>query len=132
MTLLIETYNCPPWNEQWTKEKGLEYIKELYSYPRFTGFLMEQDEEVVAAVIGHQKTWWKQDEVVVEELFISPRYQGQGHGKTLLQQVEDFCKEQGLLGIILLTNRKMPANHFYHKMGFTTEEDIIFKYKEVQ
>jgi aminoglycoside 6'-N-acetyltransferase I len=41
-----------------------------------------------------KKTWWNNNEIFVEEMFISPELQRQGYGTALLNTVEDYIKEK--------------------------------------
>ena len=92
---------------------------------------MEAD-EIVGAMFAHRKTWWTNDEIFIDELFIKPDRQRQGYGKMLMDRAEELSKELGLGGVTLLTNRYHPAKLFYEKNGYIGAEHVIFMYKEVQ
>lgn len=129
--LLMETYNCEPWENLWTVETGTRYLSEFVSSNEFVGFIAEYKKSIIGAMFAHKRTWWTNDEVYVDELFIKPAFQNQGYGKGLLQHGESYCKSKGLAGLTLLTNRYMPSKSFYEKNGYTLAEHIIFFYKEV-
>lgn len=129
--LLIETYNCEPWNNCWTTETATRYLSEFISSKDFIGFIAEENQEIIGAMFAHRKTWWTNDEVYVDELFIKPKFQKHGYGKALLNHAENYCKSKGLAGLTLLTNRYMPAKSFYEKNGYTLAEHVIYFYKEI-
>lgn len=129
--LLIETYNCEPWKNHWTVETATRYLSEFVSSNEFVGFVIEVENNIIGAMFAHKKTWWTNDEVYVDELFIKPTFQNQGYGKALLQHAENYCKEKGLAGLTLLTNPYMPSNDFYLKNGYTLAKHVVFFYKEV-
>ena len=129
--LLIETYNCEPWKNHWTVETATRYLSEFVSSNEFVGFVIEEENSIIGAMFAHKKTWWTNDEVYVDELFISPAFQKQGFGKAMLQHGENYCKLKGLAGLTLLTNRYMPSKTFYENNGYTFAEHVIFFYKEV-
>lgn len=129
--LLIETYNCEPWNDHWTIETASRYLNEFSLNKDFIGFIDEDNDEIVAAMFTHKRTWWTNDEIYVDELFVKPSEQRKGYGKSLLSHCENYCKENGLAGLTLATNRYLPAKTFYEKNSYTLAEHVIFFYKEV-
>ncbi len=130
-SLLIEAYNGAPWNNYWTIETGTRYLSEFAACPNFIGFVAEEGVNIIGALFAHRRTWWTQDEVYVDELFVQPASQGKGCGKNLLQHAEDYCKANGLAGLTLLTDRNMPAKEFYERNGYALAEHVIFFYKVV-
>ena len=129
--LLIEAYNGEPWNDHWTLETATRYLKEFVSNDKFVGFVLCEDETIVGALFAHRKTWWTNDELFVDELYITPRLQRQGYGERLLTHAEQYAKSKGLAGLTLLTNRFFPAKAFYAKNGYSHAEHVIFMYKEL-
>jgi aminoglycoside 6'-N-acetyltransferase I len=87
------------------------------------------DNSVKGAILCREKTWWNNNEIFVEEMFVSPELQRQGYGTSLLNAVEFYIKEKGLAGFTLLTNRYTPAPNFYRKNGFSEGEHVLFMYK---
>lgn len=96
----------------------------------FIGFVAVECGEIAGAVFAHRKTWWTNDEIFVDELFVSPDHQGQGCGKLLLEAVEQIARQSGWGGVTLLTNRYHPAKSFYEKNGYSVADHVIFMYKE--
>jgi aminoglycoside 6'-N-acetyltransferase I len=129
--LLIEAYNPPPWNCHWTEETGQKYLSEFVSNQNFIGYVILEAEEIVGAMFAHRKTWWTNDEIFVDELFIKPDKQRRGYGRMLMEQAEKLSRELGLGGVTLLTDRYHPAKSFYEKNGYTAADHVIFMYKEV-
>ncbi|MDF2685415.1 MAG: family N-acetyltransferase [Clostridia bacterium] len=129
--LLINAYNCEPWNNHWTADTAKRYLQEFVSCPRFVGFTISLDKNIVGAAFCHERTWWNNDELYVDEFYIDPNYQRQGFGKQLIQFIENYIKEKKLAGFTLLTNKYMPAPNFYRKNGFADAEHVLFMYKEI-
>jgi len=130
-TLLMEAYNCTPWDCHWSEEGAIRYLKEFMTNPRFVGFVIVEDNKIVGSAFCHEKTWWTDDELFVDEFYISPSYQRKGYGNTLLQHIEEYIKKKKLAGFTLLTNRFMPSVKFYEKNDFVKAEHVLFMYKEV-
>lgn len=132
--LLMDAYNGPPWDSQWTLELATRYLSELLQMPRFVGFTLREEgpgAAFVGCTFGHERTWWTADELFVDELYIGPAHQGQGHGTRLLARLEEHCRARGLAGVTLLTNRYMPALGFYHARDYTLAEHVAFLYRVV-
>lgn len=129
--LLMQAYNSAPWDDQWSKETAERYLNEFATNPRFVGFIMLENNRIIGAAFCHEKTWWTNDELYVDEFYISPDFQRKGYGNILLQHLERYIKEKKLAGFTLLTNKYMPAVKFYDKNGFTKAEHVLFMYKEV-
>lgn len=129
--ILCSVYNNELWMCRWSKEVAMEYLADFYNMHKFVGYVFEEDNKVVGAIFAHEKVWWNNSEVFVEEMFITPSLQGKGHGTMLLKQVEEYCKEKGLAGITLSTNKYAPAPKFYKKNGFVDCEHVLFMCKEM-
>lgn len=129
--ILMSVYNNEIWQNLWSFEKAQEYLKEIIDHKKFIGFTLEIDKEVKGAILCREKTWWNNNEIFVEELFVSPEVQGQGYGTALINEVECHIKEKGLAGFTLLTNRYTPAPGFYRKNGFCDGEHVLFMYKVI-
>lgn len=130
VTLLMETYNPPPWNNHWTQDTGTRYLSELMSNEHFIGYVITESDMITGAMFAHRKTWWTNDEFFIDELFVKPDRQRQGHGGKLIAQAEKLSKELGLGGVTLLTNKYHPAKLFYEKNGYIAAEHVLFMYKE--
>lgn len=129
--ILMSVYNNEMWQCYWTFEKANEYLKDIMDFKKFIGFTLLVDNEVKGAILCREKTWWDNNEIFVEEMFVSPELQRQGYGTTLLKEVESYIKEKGLAGFTLTTNRYTPAPSFYGKNGFCDGEHVLFIYKVI-
>lgn len=85
---------------------------------------------IKGAIFGHEKIWWNNSEIFIDEMFISPELQRQGYGTELIHTVESYIKEYKLAGFTLTTNRFAPASKFYRKNGFVDYDHVLFMGKE--
>ncbi|MGN6638102.1 MAG: GNAT family N-acetyltransferase [Mucilaginibacter sp.] len=129
VNLYMKAYNAPPWSYNWTYDKALKYLAEYVDRTRFVGFVLLDEGEIVGAMFGHSKTWWTQDLLYVDELFVSPAKQRSGYGKRLLDYTEDYAREQGYEVITLMTNKYMPAMKFYSGINYIHAEHFVFLFK---
>lgn len=129
--LLQEVYNSPPRNHHWTDKSAQKYLAEFFAHPRFVGFVYIDDSEILGAIFMHERTWWAKDELFVNELFVTPKLQGQGIGTKLVKTSEQYCKDNNLAGIALFTNRYFQGKTFYEKTGYYLGDHVAFYYKEL-
>lgn len=129
--ILCSVYNNDLWQCRWSKEVAIEYLTDFYNMQKFVGYVIEVDDTICGAVFAHEKVWWNNSEVFVEEMFVQPNIQRKGYGTMLLEKVEEYIREKGLAGITLSTNRYAPAPKFYAKNGFVDCEHILFMCKEL-
>jgi aminoglycoside 6'-N-acetyltransferase I len=129
--LLIQSYNCPPWNHQWDRGKAVKYLNEYADRDRFVGFVLCEDDYIAGAMFGHSKTWWTNDLLYVDELFISPGRQRLGYGKLLLSHTEQYAGEKGYDVVSLMTSKYMPAFKFYKSIDYTQAEHFVYFFKSV-
>jgi GNAT superfamily N-acetyltransferase len=130
--LLIDAYNGPPWDQHWAPDSALRYLAELHAMPRFVGWVLRAGDDLLACAFAHERTWWNADELYIDELYVARAGQRQGHGGRLLEAIEGHCRERGLAGVTLLTNRFMPAVPFYERHGYTAGEHVLFMYKVLE
>ena len=128
--ILCAVYNNEMWQCHWTAEAGTAYLEDYYDTKKFVGFVIEENEKIIGAIFAHEKIWWNNSELYIDEMFILPEKQRSGYGSMLIKAAEDYVKEHKLAGLTLCTNKYAPAPDFYRKNGFNNNEFIIFMYKE--
>jgi aminoglycoside 6'-N-acetyltransferase I len=129
--IMMSVYNNEHWQCCWTLETAISYLHDYYDSKKFVGFTLWIDRVIKGAIFCHEKIWWNNNEVFVDEMFISPELQRQGYGTALLTVVEKYVKEHDLAGLTLSTNRFTPAPNFYRKNDFSDAEHVLFMYKEI-
>jgi len=125
--LFIEVFNRKPWNDNWTIETAGARLREFTGHKRFVGFTLWEDDALAGAVFCHAQTQYKGNEIVIEELFVSPKCQRKGYGTALMEAVE----EHGFWCVTLLTGKAYPSFAFYKKRGYRHLEWLAFLHKRV-
>ncbi len=70
--------------------------------------------------LSHNACPW----AVIEHLIIDPNYQGQHHGKRLMQHIINEARDAGCYKIILSSNKKRrEAHEFYQALGFEASSE---------
>ncbi len=129
--ILCSVYNNEMWQCRWSLEIAKEYLYDYFNTKKFVGFVLEIDHKLCGAMFCHEKIWWNNSELFVDEMFIQPNLQRSGYGSELIKTADSYIKEHKLAGFTLSTNRYAPAPQFYKKNGFMDAEHILFMYKEI-
>ena len=129
--ILCSVYNNEMWQCRWSKKTAVEYLTDFFNMQKFVGYVLEEDGAIFGGLFAHEKVWWNNSEVFVEEMFVKPELQRKGYGSMLLGAVEEYISKKGLAGITLSTNKYAPAPLFYKKNGFADCEHVIFMAKEM-
>ena len=129
--VFLKAYNGPPWNYGWTAEKAEQYLAEYLGCTQFVGFVLYGEDQAVGAMLGHRKTWWTNQQLMIDEFFVSAEKQRMGYGKKLLAYCDQYAREKQIESIVLMTNKYMPSFSFYNKAGYTATEQYIFMFKQV-
>ncbi len=81
--------------------------------------------EKLAALI---ETVPKSDHLLIENVAVSPAFQGCGYGRALMAHAERLATSLGYLGTRLYTNKLFAANvQFYHTLGYRVDREEAFK-----
>ena len=129
--IMCSVYNNELRQCRWTIGTAEEYLNDFFDMKKFIGFVLLENEQITGGIFAHEKVWWNNSEVFIEEMFIHPDFQRKGYGSLLLDEIEKYVKENKLAGVTLSTNKYAPAPLFYRKNGFTDCEHVIFMAKEI-
>jgi len=130
--IFMEAYNRQPWNYKWVQDKAIKYLTEYTGRNNFAGFVLWDDGVIMGAVFCHTKTWWTGNQFYIDELFVNPDKQGKGYGKKLISHCEEYCKQQGIETITLMTNNLMPAYEFYISNDYMKVGHYVFMFKQLE
>ncbi|XOV77607.1 MAG: GNAT family N-acetyltransferase [Aestuariibacter sp.] len=80
---------------------------------------------------GFNYSWFKarfSDFLYIDRIVVNPSYRGQGVGRKIYSETEDFCRKQGLKMMTCEVNLEPdnPVSHQFHKdMGFDEIEAVL-------
>jgi GNAT superfamily N-acetyltransferase len=65
--------------------------------PQVFCLISQQDNETTGFAVWHlnYSTWLGKHGIYLEDLYVDPKFRGQGHGKALLQKLAQICIEKG-------------------------------------
>lgn len=90
--IMMSVYNNEQWQCNWDFKAAKAYLLDYYEASKFIGFVLVIDEKIRGAIFCHEKIWWNNSEVFVDEMFICPKLQRKGYGTELLKMVESYIK----------------------------------------
>ena len=123
---LVAAFKEEPWNENWTLESANTRIDEMMASRMSRGYIIRDDDTVVAMCIGRVMTYMDFKELFIDEFSVHPRYQGQGLGSRLMEFAKSELQKEGIYAMVLNTEKDYPAVKFYEKNGFKILDKLVF------
>lgn len=111
-----EAYSAEPYNEVWETKNLTRKLKE--SWRSLDILVLEIDKSIEGFVMGEIYRWHDGLRGHIEDFGITGKYQGEGLGGQLLDEMEKYLKEKGAHTIVLEVNEKAPAKRFYERNGY--------------
>jgi aminoglycoside 6'-N-acetyltransferase I len=131
--LFKNVFSADPWYDEWASlDQSRNYLSELIENPVFEGFVIRENSKIVAACLGHRRSWWMGKEFFVDEFFVENEKQGNGIGAQLLDYVVSELARERYTRLTLLTNKEIPAENFYLKNGFYNNQKRTVMVRELQ
>ncbi|MBS4198569.1 GNAT family N-acetyltransferase [Bacillus sp. FJAT-49732] len=128
--LYTYVFNQAPWFDQWTLESAKERLLDIIQHRQYWGVgLFDHDNQLIGFLMGISETWWDGKHFQVIEMCVKTEEQGKGVGSNLLSTLEDYCKENGIKRLYLLTGEGGQAEAFYVKNGFYINPRMIMMSK---
>ncbi|MFC4068403.1 GNAT family N-acetyltransferase [Actinoplanes subglobosus] len=116
-TLFVDTFNRPPWNENWHPADATQRLHDMLTTPRtHTAHTTTADGTLTGFAIGHLERYGPDDHFLLQEMLVHPDHQRQGHGTRLLHDLTRQLPH--ITHWYLLTARNSPAAAFYQAHGF--------------
>jgi aminoglycoside 6'-N-acetyltransferase I len=129
--VFISAYNQAPWNYSWTFDQAKQYLSEYLDSKYFIGFILYENKKAVGAVFAHSKTWWTNQQLMIDEFYIANGNQRKGYGKMLMEHCDQYARENEIEQLILMTHKYMPAFKFYENIDYIAAEQYVFMFKQL-
>ena len=129
--IYAEAFSGEPWNDPWDPADAEIHVKELLESKQAYGLEYVVDHEVAGFILGTSMLFHYGRTFEINDLAVAPAYQRQGIAGRLLTHCLDDVKEQGLVGVHLITAGEGILPKFYEKFGFDKEKRVILMGKEM-
>lgn len=131
--VILETFSRKPWCDDWSdKEQFHLYILDLIGNPNSLSFGLYENNEIIGVSLGRVKHWYTGNEYWIDDLAILPQVQGRGCGSEFIDLIEEHIKIKGFVGIVLFTEKDIPAYNLYIKKNFEEKRERVFFEKKIQ
>ncbi|MDZ7544088.1 GNAT family N-acetyltransferase, partial [Clostridium perfringens] len=112
--MYVETFNSPPWNDEWTIETASKRLYQMINCEGFYGLIAYKEEMVVGMILGSEEQFFNGLMFNIKEFCIKNEMRNNGIGTILLKEFENRLKNRGVTEIILFTSREDGTEGFYN------------------
>ncbi|SDW36960.1 GNAT family N-acetyltransferase [Paenibacillus sp. PDC88] len=131
VSTFISVFNQEPWNDEWSSDTAYQYLTDFTNTPGFIGVVAVDGEEIIGFIFGATKHWWSGKEFFINEMCVSVQKQKSGVGSALMRFLIEKLESDEVGNITLLTDRGIPAEAFYKKIGFAEIDRLVFLNKNL-
>ena len=118
-------FSAEPWNDPWKVEDAVIHVRELIESRQSYGLECLIDNKVVGFILGSSMLFHYGRTFEINDLAVDPDYQRRGIANQLLEQCLADIKDQGMVGVHLITACEGILPAFYERYGFKKEEEVI-------
>lgn len=123
--IYAEAFAGEPWNDPWSAADATVHIKELLESGQSYGLEYAIDGRIAGFILGSSMVFHYGRTFEINDLAVAPEYQRRGIAAALLERCLADLKEQGIVGVYLITAGKGILPEFYRKYGFREEKEVI-------
>ncbi len=129
--IYAEAFSGEPWNDPWRKEDAVVHVRELLEMKQSYGLEYLVDGKVAGFILGGSMLFHYGRTFEINDLAVAPEFQRRGIAKRLMDALLSDLKEQGIVGVHLITAADGILPEFYERYGFTREQRVILMGKEM-
>ena len=115
--LLKLVYSEPPYGENWSSERALEYLYKFHSMDSSGCYVARQDTKIVGVIMGYAFPWSAGISFFIQELFVDSEFRGKGIGKKLILHATGSLAEEPT--VLLIARDGAHATNFYQWLGLS-------------
>ena len=118
-------FSGEPWNDPWKPEYAKIHVKELLESKQSYGLEYEEDGKVLGFILGTSMLFHYGRTFEINDLAVDPSAQRRGIAKKLIERCLSDIKEQGMVGVHLITAAEGMLPVFYQRYGFKKEDRVV-------
>ena len=123
--IYAKAFSGEPWNDPWKVEDAVIHVEELLESRQAYGLECLIDNKVVGFILGTSMLFHYGRTFEINDLAVDPAYQRRGIAKQLLERCLADIKDQGMVGVHLITAGEGILPAFYERYGFKKEKEVI-------
>ena len=124
-------FSGEPWNDPWEPRDAVIHVGELLDSKQAYGLEYIVNGEVAGFILGSSMLFHYGRTFEINDLAVAPEHQRQGIAGRLLTHCLDDIKEQGMVGVHLITAGEGILPRFYEDFGFSKEKRVILMGREL-
>ena len=129
--MYVETFNSEPWNDRWTIDTASKRLHQMINVEDFCGILARKNGILCGMILGSKEQYFDGTMFNIKEFCVKNEMRGKGLGTEIYKEFEIRMKEEGVSEIILFTSKGDYTEHFYHKQGLETYNDLTLMGKQL-
>ena len=118
-------FSGEPWKDHWTVENAAIHVRELLESKTAYGLECIIDGKIVGFILGSSMLFSYGRAFEINDLAVDLAFQHRGIAKQLMNKLLSDVKEQGMVGVHLITAREGSLSAFYEKFGFSKEKRVM-------
>ena len=124
-------FSGEPWNDHWSVEDATVHVGEILDSKQSYGLEYLVDDQVAGFILGASMLFHYGRTFEINDLAVSPEYQGRGIASLLLDRLVADLREQGIKAFHLITAAEGTLPAFYERHGFVKEQQVILMHNSV-
>lgn len=132
-SVIKEAFSGEPWNDDWSDERQFHaYILDLIDNKNSLSIGLYEHDELIGVSLGRVKHWYTGTEYWIDDLAIFSSKQGKGCGSKFVDLIEQLVRRENIVGVVLFTEKQIPAYGLYVKKGFEERTERVFFEKRLK
>ena len=123
--IYASAFSGAPWNDPWKPEDAEIHVREILEMKQSYGLEYVIDGTVAGFILGSSMLFHYGRTFEINDLAVDPAYQRRGIAKKLMEACLKDLKQQGIVGVHLITAREGILPEFYQKYGFEKENEVV-------
>lgn len=130
--IYAKAFSGEPWNDPWRIEDAEIHIREIMESCQSYGLEYVSDGVVAGFILGASMLFHYGRTFEINDLAVHPGFQRQGIASKLLARCLEDVKQQGIVGVHLITAAEGLLPSFYEKFGFKREKQVMLMGMETE
>lgn len=123
--IYADAFSGEPWHDAWTVEDATVHVREILESPQSYGLECVVGCDVVGFILGSSMLFHYGRTFEINDLAVTPEFQGQGIGKKLLEGLLAQLRKKEIKAVHLITAAEGDLPAFYARHGFSQEHRVM-------
>ena len=120
-------FSGEPWNDHWSVEDATVHVGEILDSKQSYGLEYLVDGQVAGFILGASMLFHYGRTFEINDLAVSPEYQGRGIASLLLDRLVADLREQGINKVCLVAfARNEAGNAFWNQIGWMKKTNVNY------